>query len=114
MLLFCLAAGVGAVLRYLMDFYLPRHGILLVNILGSFLAGTVWGASTELSIDASIVQLVLGGFAGSLTTYATVAVSTAQQRLSRKGSPSRTWALQMGLSVTACCFGLIGTTALLS
>lgn len=109
MMLFCLAAGVGAVLRYVADFYLPRYGILLVNIIGSFVAGLAFGLGTNLGFDLALTHIVLGGFTGSLTTYATVALTTAQQRIEHTGSATKTWTLHVGLSLAACLCGYLVT-----
>lgn len=113
MIWFCFAAGLGAVLRYIADLYLPRRGILVVNVLGSFLAGAVLGLIHFVDVDPAVGHIVLGGFAGSLTTYATVALAAAEQRIQRTDSAARTWLLQVGLSSLACCIGLLGSFVLL-
>ena len=113
MMWFCLSAGLGAVLRYIADVYLPHRGILVVNILGSFLAGAALGLLHCADVDPAVAHIVLGGFAGSLTTYATVALATAEQRIQRTGSAARTWLLQVGLSILGCCLGLLGSVVLL-
>jgi len=107
MMLFILAAILGSVSRYLADFYLPRHGILLINILGSFVAGSVLTLATIFQFNEILVQAILGGFAGALTTYSTVAVIAAQQHLDGTGSAWKTWILHAGLSITACLCGLV-------
>lgn len=106
MIIFILAAMLGAVGRYLANFYLPRHGILLVNMLGSGIAGMVIGLTAFFDIHPIIVQAVTGGFAGSLTTFSTVAVTAAEQHIHRTGSPLKTWGLQVGLSTAACLVGM--------
>lgn len=108
-MLFCLAAGVGTVLRYLADFYLPRSGILLVNVAGSFVAGLTFGLGTIFGFDQALTHIVLGGFTGALTTYATVALTTVQQRIQCTGSATKTWTLHVGLSLAACLFGYLVT-----
>ena len=113
MIWFCLAAGLGAVLRYIADLYLPRRGILVVNIVGSLLAGAALGILHFVDAAPAMAHIVLGGFAGSLTTYATVALAAADQRIQRIGSAGRTWLLQVGLSSLTCCIGLLGSVALL-
>ena len=109
MILFCLAAGLGAVLRYLADFYLPRYGILLVNIIGAFVAGLAFGLGTISGFNQALTHIVLGGLTGALTTYATIALKTAQQRLQRTGSATKTWTLHVGLSLAACLCGVLVT-----
>jgi fluoride ion exporter CrcB/FEX len=110
--LFCLAAGLGAVLRYVADYYLPRHGILLVNILGSLLAGVTLGHATMLGFQNVLTQVILGGFAGSMTTYASVAVTAAQQRTHRTRGAVKTWTLHVGLSLAACLCGFAASIVL--
>lgn len=106
---FVLAAAVGSVLRYLADFYLPRRGILLVNIVGSCVAGIVFGLTWSQLLDERLVLVLLGGFTGSLTTYSTVAVTTAQQAHNRPRQAVKTWLQHVGLSVLGCAFGIIVT-----
>lgn len=107
MIIVTLAAMLGSVARYLADFYLPRHGILLVNMLGSFIAGSVLSLSVVFQLNDAVVQAIIGGFAGSLTTFSTVAVSAAQQSHNGIGSAWKTWLLQVGLSIAACLFGIV-------
>ena len=106
MIWFCLAAGLGAVLRYIADLYLPRRGILVVNIVGSLLAGAALGILHFVDAAPAMAHIVLGGFAGSLTTYATVALAAADQRIQRIGSAGRTLAApsdyQVSPAVSVC------------
>lgn len=114
LVLFVLASAVGAVLRYLADRYLPRRGILLVNLIGSGLAGVAAGLALEQVIDARLVLILLGGLAGSLTTYSTVALTAAQQSLEKPGRAVITWLQHVGLSILACSLGLIAAVSLMS
>ena len=107
MIVFILAAMLGSVSRYLIDFYLPRHGILLVNILGSFIAGCLLSLTIVFQLNDAVVQAISGGFAGSLTTFSTVAVSAAQQHMQGAGGAWKLWILQVGLSIAACLFGVV-------
>src|SRR4051812_39556319 len=73
-----LAAGVGAVARYLVDPVVSTrtggefpYGTLLVNVTGSFLLGLVTGLAVHPG-HATTPTLVLGvGFAGGYTTLST-------------------------------------------
>lgn len=106
MILFVVAAALGAVVRYVTDFYLPRYGILLVNSIGSYIAGIIFGLALLKDVPEPIVHVVVGGLAGSLTTYSTVAVAAAEHHLDRTASATITWLLHIGLSVAACLMGL--------
>lgn len=109
MTVFLLAAALAAVLRYLADLYLPRYGILLVNIIGSFIAGIILTLGAIVQIHETVVQVIFGGFAGSLTTYSTVAIVAAEQYGNRTGRATRTWFAHVGLSIVACVCGVIVT-----
>ncbi len=95
-LVIALGAGAGAAARYLLDRAVTRRrfptGILLVNLLGSLLAGIVAGAAPgPLTTDLLAVGL-LGGF----TTASTLAVDVL--RLHRDGA-GRLAVLDVVLSV---------------
>ncbi|WP_022871245.1 fluoride efflux transporter FluC [Yaniella halotolerans] len=106
MIIFIIAAMIGAVARYLVDLYLPKHGILLINILGSCAAGSLLVFTVVFQFDEHIAKALVGGFAGSLTTYSTVAVVAAQHHHNGTGSAWKTWSVQVGASVAACLSGI--------
>jgi CrcB protein len=77
------AGGLGALLRYgitrafrASPAKLP-WAVLLVNILGCFVAGIVVGL-TSFDPDGPLRLIALGGFAGGLTTFSTFSVETVQ------------------------------------
>ncbi len=79
-LLVGIGAFVGAPLRYYIDFQLRRRftfpvGILLVNIVGSFIVGYISRGSDAL------YSLVGIGFAGALTTWSAFAIDLNQEQL---------------------------------
>ena len=82
-----LGAAVGAPLRYVLDRYVQSHhdgvfprGILVVNVLGSFVLGLLAGASAP-----PVVAALLGtGFCGAFTTWSTLAQDTVS--LARSGN----------------------------
>lgn len=86
-----LAGGVGAVARLCTDTAIRRWsgkkyplGTLVINVLGSFLLGLVFGLSSALVLSEQW-RLILGiGFLGGYTTFSTVSLETVQ--LVRKGS----------------------------
>lgn len=75
-----IGAGIlGAVLRYLVTTLTPRWGVLVVNVVGSFIGGIALAA---LSGDAKLILLT--GFCGGLTTFSTFSVETVQALLDGK------------------------------
>ena len=94
-LLVAAGAGAGAAARHLLDRALTRGrfptGILVVNLLGSLLAGVVAGAAPGPVLTDLLAVGLLGGF----TTASTLAVDVL--RLQRQGS-ARLAALDLGLS----------------
>ncbi|CAB4658604.1 MAG: hypothetical protein F2704_04245 [Actinobacteria bacterium] len=69
-LLVLLGASIGAPVRFIVDQYLRKFtkfplGILLVNVVGSFIIGLLIGPADNLHI------FLLVGFAGGFTTWST-------------------------------------------
>ena len=105
-MLVALAAGFGAVLRYLVDRAVPAHhfprGTILVNTTGSFLLGLVTAAASG---DTATVLSV--GLLGGYTTMSTFAVETmalAERR--RFGAAALNLLLSAGLGLAAAAAGL--------
>ena len=105
--------GLGAGARYLMDAAIMRGrscafpiGILLVNVVGSFLLGLVTGLGPNVAPAwASILGVgVLGGF----TTFSTVSTETAL--LAERGRRDWAWINLIGtlvLALIAAAAGLV-------
>ncbi|MBM3704398.1 MAG: CrcB family protein [Actinobacteria bacterium] len=79
-LLVSLGAFAGAPLRYYIDFQLRRRfafpaGILLVNVLGSFIVGYISKGSDVL------LTLIGVGFAGAFTTWSAFAIDLNREQL---------------------------------
>ncbi len=78
------AGAVGAVLRWLTALALNRRpgqpplAVLLVNVLGSALAGAILGLAEAGAVSADVRVILLTGFCGGLTTFSTLSVETIQ------------------------------------
>lgn len=79
LLLVAAGGAVGAVSRHLLDVALGRRlgpgpslGVLVANLLGSFLLGTVVGYATANTLDREFRLLVVVGFCGAFTTFSTL------------------------------------------
>jgi CrcB protein len=98
---FIIGSGVGAPLRYLVDKYFRSRtnfpfGILLVNVVGSFILGAI---STQDTVNSSFLVM---GFCGALTSWSALALDQDNE-FSNKNY------LQMFLNLTANI--LVGLTA---
>ena len=78
-----LAAGAGAVLRYLVDQIVQHrtrgdfpYGTVLINVTGSFLLGLVSGLALHHGLSATPTVVIGVGFAGGYTTLSTWAWET--------------------------------------
>jgi len=87
LLVLAVAVGgaLGAVLRHLASVSLAGRGripwgVLVVNVVGSFIAGLALG----LPLDPTAKLIVLTGFCGGLTTFSTLSVDTLQLILDGK------------------------------
>jgi CrcB protein len=73
-----LAAGLGAVARYLLDQVVQHrtrgefpYGTLVVNVTGSLLLGLVTGLAAHHGLPADVAVVLGAGFAGGYTTLST-------------------------------------------
>jgi fluoride exporter len=100
---FVVAAAAGAVLRHLVATAAgeARHGILVVNVAGSFVLGLLVGSSPT-------TLVVLGtGFCGALTTWSTFAYDTGARIASEaKRDAVVHAALSIALGLAAAAAGL--------
>jgi CrcB protein len=96
------AGALGALLRYGTTLLFARlhddlpWAVLTVNSIGSLIGGVVLGLVTVGAAGADIQLIVVGGFAGGLTTFSTFSVETIQLALARRW---RTVALTMGANL---------------
>ncbi len=78
------AGAVGALLRYALSRALPVRpghlpgGILIVNVVGSGVAGALIGLAERAAIDGDLQLVLLTGFCGGLTTFSTWSVETIE------------------------------------
>ncbi len=78
------AGAVGAVVRYALSRVLPVRpghlpgGILIVNVVGSALAGALIGLAERAALDGDLRLILITGFCGGLTTFSTWSVETIE------------------------------------
>lgn len=118
-----LAGALGAVTRFLLDWYVSVRGVLWANLTGSFLAGmatVLLGRGSLHAMDVMAVGtgaepvalpaalIVLLGFTTSLTTFSTVSVRTAEHLMERRwGSAARMWLAHLGGGLAAAVAGAL-------
>lgn len=126
LLVLAVAVGgaLGAVLRHLASAVLASvslagrgripWGVLVVNVVGSFIAGLALG----LPLDPTAKLIVLTGFCGGLTTFSTLSVDTVQLILDgKRRAAAVSVLLTLALGIPAVLLGLAlaaGLTTLLS
>ena len=78
------AGAVGAVLRYALSRAFPVRpghlpgGILIVNVLGSGLAGALIGLAERAELTGDLRLILVSGFCAGLTTFSTWTVETIE------------------------------------
>lgn len=85
LLLICLAGGVGALLRFLVDGLIRTGlgrsfpwGTLLVNISGSFLLGLMTGLLLHQQLSPTAALIFGTGLLGGYTTFSTTSFETVR------------------------------------
>ncbi len=91
LVLLAVAVGgaLGAVLRQLTSVSLAGRGrspwgVLVVNVVGSFIAGVALGAPLDDTYTSTVQLIIVSGLCGGLTTFSTFAVETIQLVMSGK------------------------------
>lgn len=78
------AGSLGAVIRYLLSRLYPVRpghlpgGILIVNVVGSAVAGVILGLAERAAVSADWRLILVTGFCGGLTTFSTWSVETIE------------------------------------
>ena len=99
--------ALGAVLRQLTSVSLAGRGripwgVLVVNVVGSFVAGL----ALALPLDPTLQLVIVSGLCGGLTTFSTFAVETVQLTLAGKHrAAAASVALTFALTVPAAAVG---------
>lgn len=107
------AGAVGAVVRYAMSRAFPVRprrlpgGILLVNVVGSAIAGAVVGLAERTALGEEVRLVLITGFCGGLTTFSTWSVETvelADARRWRAAILNVTLTLVLGIGAAASAY----------
>jgi CrcB protein len=78
------AGAIGAVIRYALSRAFPVRpghlpgGILIVNVVGSGVAGALIGLAERAALSADLRLVLVTGFCGGLTTFSTWCVETIE------------------------------------
>ncbi|KTR76795.1 chromosome condensation protein CrcB [Microbacterium oxydans] len=114
----CMAGGVGAALRFLVDGLVKTRtngsypwGTTLINISGSFLLGLVTGLALSAVLPENLRLIVGTGFLGGYTTFSTASFETIRLTQERRTVAAAANGLGMlAASVTASAIGwAVGT-----
>ena len=99
---FIIGSGIGPPLRYLVDKYFRSRtnfpfGILIVNVVGSFILGYI---STKDAVNSSFLVM---GFCGALTSWSALAIDLDFQYLKKQFS---TYTLLLVLNIFISLFAV--------
>ena len=105
-----LAGALGAASRYATSTLLAGRSelpwaVLIVNAVGSLVGGVVLGLVQSHAIGADARLIVLGGFAGGLTTFSTFSVETVQLALAGR------WRTAFGSVLANVALGIAAAVA---
>jgi CrcB protein len=110
------AAGLGAVLRYLVDLLVQRRvrgdfpfGTVVVNVTGSFVLGLITGLAAHHGLPHGPTVIIGTGFAGGYTTLSTWAwetVTLAESGELLEASSNVIGSFAAGLAAAAAGLGL--------
>lgn len=100
-----LAGALGAVLRYLVSLVGGVWAVVIVNVIGSFIAGMAIALSGDLQL------VVAAGFCGGLTTFSTFSVHTVELAMKGKWNAAASAVIAnvvLGFIAAAFGIGLVG------
>ena len=109
--LLAIGGVLGTFLRYKMTespllFGALQVNVLIVNVIGSFILGLFFVASTQWSLDTKYVLFVAVGFCGSLTTMSAFALESGSMIENRQfGLMAANILANVGLSIGAIFAG---------
>ena len=112
------AGALGALLRFGLSRRLPvaarpqnvPRAVLLVNVVGSFIAGVALALTQTELISPAVGIVIITGLCGGLTTFSTFAVETVELVLQGRGRvAARSVALNLVLGVGAVALGYLPT-----
>jgi len=105
--------ALGAVLRHLTSVAFAGRGrvplgVLVVNVVGSFVAGVALGAPLDGLYTSTAQLIIVSGLCGGLTTFSTFAVETIQLTLDgKRRAAAASVALNVAVGVPAAALGLL-------
>jgi len=115
------SGAVGALLRFGLSRALPvaarpqnvPRAVLIVNVVGSFLAGVALALTQTEAIPAVAGVVIITGLCGGLTTFSTFAVESVELIMQGKTRiAARSLALNLVLGVGAAALGYLPTLVL--
>ena len=118
LVLVLVTGALGALLRFGLSRRLPvaarphnvPRAVLIVNVVGSFLAGVALALTQTEVIPAVAGVVIITGLCGGLTTFSTFAVETVELVLQgRARVAARSIALNLVLGVAAAALGYLPT-----
>ena len=116
-----LSGAAGALLRFSLSRALPvatrpqnvPRAVLIVNVVGSFLAGVALALTQTEAIPAVAGVVIITGLCGGLTTFSTFAVESVELIMQGKTRiAARSLALNLVLGVGAAALGYLPTLVL--